>query len=74
MTELTREIRIAIIQAKVAQYAQSAYSAQIDARVAEALDDDRMRQAAVESLKKIERAKDVLEQELAAVQGEGAEG
>jgi len=73
MTELTREIRIAIIQAKVAQYAQSAYSAQIDARVAEALDDDRMRQAAVESLKKIERAKDVLEQELAAVQGEAEE-
>jgi len=73
MTELAPKVKIAILEAKVAQYAQSAYSAQIDARVAEALDDDRMRQAAVESLKKIERAKDVLEQELAAVQGEAEE-
>jgi len=73
MTGLTREMKVAIIQAKTAQYEQSAYSAQIDARVAEALDDDRMRQAAVESLKRIEKAKDALAQELAAVQGE-AEG
>ena len=73
MTGLTREMKIAIIQAKTAQYEQSAYSAQIDARVAEALDDDRMRQAAVESLKRIEKAKDALAQELAAVQGEAEE-
>ena len=74
MTELTQEVRIAIIKAKLAQYAQSAYSAQIDVRVADGLDDDRMRQAAVESLKRIERVKDVLEEELAAVQGEAEEG
>ena len=73
MTGLTREMKVAIIQAKTAQYEQSAYSAQIDARVAEALDDDRMRQAAVESLKRIEKAKDALAQELASVQGEAEE-
>ena len=74
MTELTREIRIAIIQAKLAQNAQYVYSAQIDARVADDVKDDRMRQAAVEALKGFEQRKDTLEEMLAEVQGEPEEG
>ena len=75
MTELTQEVRIAIIENKIARYEQEAYSVTLDADVAKGLDDDAMYQAAAQSLKRIKQAQDVLEKKLAAVQGEGeAEG
>ena len=69
--ELSSQARLEVVQAKIAQYEQSAYSAELDARVAERLNDDRMRQAAAESLKRIEQAQDVLREELARVQEQG---
>ena len=75
MTELTREVRIAIIEAKIEQNEQRAYSVTLDADVAKDLNDDALYQAAAANLKRIKQAQDVLEKKLAAVQGEAeAEG
>ena len=73
MTELTREVRIAIIEAKIEQNEQRAYSVTLDADVAKDLNDDAMYQAAAANLKRIKQAQDVLEKKLAAVQGEAEE-
>ena len=73
MTELSREVRIAIIEAKIEQNEQRAYSVTLDADVAKDLGDDAMYQAAAANLKRIKQAQDVLEKKLAAVQGEAEE-
>jgi len=73
MTELTREVRIAIIEAKIEQNEQRAYSVTLDADVAKDLNDDALYQAAAANLKRIKQAQDVLEKKLAAVQGEAEE-
>ena len=74
--ELSREVRIAIIEAKIEQNEQRAYSVTLDADVAKDLNDDAMYQAAAANLKRIKQAQDGLEKKLAAVQGEaeGTEG
>ena len=73
MTELSREVRIAIIEAKIEQKEQQAYSVTLDADVAKDLNDDALYQAAAANLKRIKQAQDVLEKKLAAVQGEAEE-
>lgn len=71
--ELTREVRIRIIENKIARYEQEAYSVMLDAEVAEDLKNDTLYQQAAASLKDIKQAQDVLRRKLAQVQGE-AEG
>ena len=66
--DLTPEARITVVQSKIAQYEQSAYGAELDARIAERLDDDRLRQSAMQSLRRIEQALDVLREELCRLQ------
>ena len=73
MIELSQEVRIAIIEAKIEQKEQQAYSVTLDADVAKDLNDDALYQAAAANLKRIKQAQDVLEKKLAAVQGEAEE-
>lgn len=68
--ELTREVRIRIIENKIAWYEKEAYSVTLDAEVAEDLKNDTLYQAAAANLKRIKQAQGVLQQKLAQVQGE----
>lgn len=70
MTELIREVRIAIIENKIERYERQAYDVGLDADVAKGLDDDAMYQAAATNLKRIKQAQDTLRRKLEAVQGE----
>jgi hypothetical protein len=69
--ELTTQQQIEVIWQKMTLYRQAVYGAQVDARVAERLNDAAMRQRAVEMLKRAEVAMDVLREELDRLNGEG---
>lgn len=58
--ELSAKARLAVIDGQAAQWRQMRYNAEVNARVAEALEDQEMRARAVTDMARAEKALDAL--------------
>lgn len=65
--DLTRETKVAIINAKIESYSQQLYSLQIDYKVAKYLENQNQEKQIEESVKKVLRAIDFLKEEVDAI-------
>jgi len=63
-SDLPNEIQQAIIARMMTEWQQMAYSAEVNVRVAERIDDDTMKQRSVDQVVRAEKALDVLREEL----------
>ena len=63
-SDLSNEMQRAVVIRMMSEWQQMAYSAEVNVRVAERIDDDAMKQRAVEQMAKAEKALDVLREEL----------
>lgn len=70
---LSNEIQCGIIARMMNEWQQMAYSAEVSAKVAKRLDDDTMKQRAVDQLMRAEKALDVLCEELTKLKEQQAD-
>ena len=68
MKELSQAGKEAVLERMAEEWRQILYNGEIMVRVAENIDDDKMRAAGVERMTRAERALDVLEKELEGVE------
>lgn len=65
--ELAPEIKLEILQQKRSQYLQARYDAVIESKIADLLEDAELKKTQVERLKRIQKAIELIEQEIKSV-------
>jgi hypothetical protein len=63
-SNLSNEVQQAVIKRMVVEWQQMAYSAEVNVRIAERIQDDTMKQRSIEQMARAEKALDVLREEL----------
>lgn len=66
--ELSPEIKLLILQQKRDQYLHTRYDAEIECKIANLIDDDNLKKAQVDRMKRIQKALDLINQEIAALE------
>lgn len=66
--ELSTEIKLTILQQKRDQYLHSRYDAEIECRIANLIDDENLKKAQIERLKRIQKALDLINKEIAVLE------